>query len=82
MGISYVVLPNIFDPRYIRHLRIFYESMAQYTIEKLWALWHTLEIEKFGKKKCTIRFSKKDDKLMIFFKAPYTVYFHEWDHHK
>ena len=28
MGISYVVLPNKFDPRYIN------ESMADYTIEK------------------------------------------------
>ena len=34
LGITYVVLPNKFDPRYIRHLRVSYESMAEYTIEK------------------------------------------------
>ena len=34
MGISYVVLPNKFDARYTRHLRIFYESMAEYTMVK------------------------------------------------
>ena len=34
MGISYVVLPNKFDPQYIRHLRVFYESLAEYTLEK------------------------------------------------
>ena len=33
MGVSYVVLPNKFDTRYIRHLRISYESMAEYTIK-------------------------------------------------
>ena len=45
MGISYVVLPNKFDPLYIRHLRIFYESMAEYTMEKCSALTY------FGNKK-------------------------------
>ena len=34
MWISYVVLPNKFDPRYIRHLRLFYGCMAESTIEK------------------------------------------------
>ena len=38
MGISYVVLPNKVDPWYIRHLRVFYESMAEYTTEKCWIL--------------------------------------------
>ena len=34
MWISYVVLPNKFDPRYIRHLRVFNECMAESTIKK------------------------------------------------
>ena len=34
----YIVLPNEVDPRYIGHLRIFYESMAEYTMEKSSAL--------------------------------------------
>ena len=69
MGLSYAVLPNKFDPRYIRHLRICYESMAEYTMEKWWALTYFGNKENLeNKKKCNIRFSKKDND---FFKAPY-----------
>ena len=68
MGISYAVLTNKFAPWYIIHLGVFYESMAEYTIEKCSILTN------FGNKKIleknaparTIKFSKKDDKLMIF----------------
>ena len=71
MGISYVVLPNKFDPRYIRHLRIFYESMAEYTIKNCSILTYfgnkkILENKKKNAPARTIKFSKKDDKLMIF----------------
>ena len=45
MGIIYVVLPNKLDPRYIRHPRVSYESMAEYIIEKCSILTY------FGNKK-------------------------------
>ena len=61
-------LPNKSDPRYIRNHRVLYESMVEYIIEKYSIFAY------FGNKKILEnfleRFLKKDDKLMIFFKAP------------
>ena len=64
MEISYVVLSNKFDPRYIRHLRIFYESMAKYTMEKCSALTcfgnkKVLENKKKMRPRAPLNFQKK-----------------------
>ena len=70
MGISYAVLSNKFYPRYIRCPRVSYESMAEYTTEKCSILTYfgnkTFLENKKNVPARTIKFSKKDDKLMIF----------------
>ena len=71
MGISYAVLPNKFDLRYIRHLRLSYECMAESTIEKYPILTNfgnkkILENKKKNAPARTMKFSKKDDKMIVF----------------
>ena len=65
-----VLLASKSNARYIRHLRVLYESMVEDVIEQLLIHTYIKNLENKKKPARTIKFSKKDDKLMIFFKAP------------